>query len=105
MRELYPQLHEDDIKSQTMGMSGEDIVLSPAARKLIPFSFECKNQETLPLWKSLAQAEDNSNGRDPVLIIKRNRSGVYAVIQFDVFTKLIERNIDGKSLKTKEDNT
>ena len=97
MRELYPQLHEDDIKSQTMGMGGEDIVLSPAARKLIPFSFECKNQETLPLWKSLAQAEDNSKVRDPVLVIKRNRSGVYAVIQFDVFTKLMERKVDERS--------
>ena len=78
-------------------MSGEDIVLSPAARKLIPFSFECKNQERLDLWGALAQAEGNSNGRDPVLVIKRNRSGVYAVIQFDVFTKLIERKIDGKN--------
>ena len=97
MREIYPQLHEDDIKSQTMGMGGEDIVLSPAARKLIPFSFECKNQETLPLWKSLAQAEDNSKGRDPVLVIKRNKSGVYAVIQFNVFTKLIERMVDERT--------
>ena len=97
MREIYPQLHEDDIKSQTMGRSGEDIVLSPAARKLIPFSFECKNQETLPLWKSLAQAEDNSKGRDPVLVIKRNKSGVYAVIQFNVFTKLIERMVDERT--------
>jgi len=97
LRELYPQLHEDDIKSQTMGMGGEDIVLSPAARELIPFSFECKNQETLPLWKSLAQAEDNSKGRDPVLVIKRNRSGVYAVIQFDVFTKLIERMVNERT--------
>ena len=94
LREVFPKLHEDDIKSQTMGMTGEDIVLSPAAKKLIPFSFECKNQEALPLWKSLAQAEDNSNGRDPVLVIKRNRSGIYAVIPFDVFTKLIERKVD-----------
>ena len=36
-------LEEDDIKSQTMGMSGEDIVLTPAAKKQIPYSFECKN--------------------------------------------------------------
>ena len=34
-----PKLKEDDIKSQTMGMAGEDIVLSPAARDLIPYSF------------------------------------------------------------------
>ena len=102
---LSEYLEEDDIRSTSMGAPGEDLLLSPLARKLVPLSLECKNQEALPLWKSLAQAEDNSNGRDPVLIIKRNRSGVYAVIQFDVFTKLIERNIDGKSLKTKEDNT
>ena len=30
-----PRLHEDDIKSQTMGMTGEDIILSPKAREMI----------------------------------------------------------------------
>ena len=38
LRKAFPDLHEDDIKSQTMGMTGEDIVLSPHARKLIPYS-------------------------------------------------------------------
>ena len=37
LRDAFPLLEEDDIKSQTMGMTGEDIVLSPAARKSIPF--------------------------------------------------------------------
>lgn len=72
-----------------MGMPGEDIVLSPAARKLIPYSFECKNKERLDLWKSLEQAADNCEGRAPVLIIKRNRSGVYAVVQLNTFFDLI----------------
>ena len=94
LRELYPNLHEDDIKSQTMGMSGEDIVLSPAAREVIPYSFECKNKERLDLWKSLEQALTNSNGRRPVLIIKRNRSRVYAVIEYDAFLDLIGGNND-----------
>jgi len=89
LREMFPKLHEDDIKSQTMGMPGEDIVLSPAARKLIPYSFECKNKERLDLWKSLEQAEDNCQGRAPILIIKRNRSGVYAVVQLNTFFDLI----------------
>ena len=40
-----------------MGDSGEDILLSPAARKLFPFSVECKNQEKLNIWSSLEQAE------------------------------------------------
>ena len=89
LREVYPSLHEDDITSQTMGMPGEDIVLSPAARKVIPYSFECKNQERLDLWKSLEQALENCRGRKPVLIIKRNRSKVYAVIEYDVLLDLI----------------
>ena len=87
-----PRLEYDDIKSQTMGMGGEDIVLSPVAKKLIPYSFECKNTERLNLWKSLEQCNDNSEDREPVLIIKRNRSKVYAVIEFDKFLEMIGGN-------------
>ena len=85
-----PRLEYDDIKSQTMGMGGEDIVLSPIAKKLIPYSFECKNTERLNLWKSLEQCEDNSEDRTPILIIKKNRSKVYAVIEFNNFTQMIK---------------
>ena len=83
-------IEEDDIKSQTMGMSGEDIVLYPSAKKVIPYSFECKNTERLNLWKSLEQCESNCEDREPVLVIKRNRSDVYAIIKFDKFLNLIE---------------
>ena len=83
-------IEEDDIKSQTMGMSGEDIVLSPSAKKVIPYSFECKNTERLNLWKSLEQCESNCEDREPVLVMKRNRSDVYAIIKFDKFLNLIE---------------
>ena len=93
-----PRLEYDDIKSQTMGMGGEDIVLSPMAKKLIPYSFECKNTERLNLWKSLEQCEGNSEDRTPVLIIKKNRSKVYAVMEFNDFTEIIKENrcLDGK---------
>ena len=70
-------------------MSGEDIVLSPAARRLIPYSFECKNQERLNVWKALEQAETNSDGRTPVVVIKRNRSKVYAVMEVEEWVELI----------------
>jgi hypothetical protein len=69
-------------------------VLSPAAQKVIPYSFECKNKERLDLWKSLEQASNNCCDRKPILVIKRNRSNVYAVLEFDVFLDLIgEENV------------
>ena len=77
--ETFTQLEPDDVRSTTMGESGEDIQLSPAARKLIPFAFECKNQEKLNIWESLKQAESNSQKGKPVLVFKRNRSKTYAV--------------------------
>jgi hypothetical protein len=72
-----------------MGESGEDIKLSPAARKLIPYSFECKNQEKLSIWSSLEQAAENSGDYPPVLIFKRNRSKTYVTIELEEFMKLI----------------
>ena len=90
LRFVYTEILEtNDIESQVMGMSGEDIVLSPAAKRVIPYSFECKNQERLNLWKSLEQAESNCEDRQPVLIFKRNRSKIYATIEFEHFIKLI----------------
>ncbi len=83
------ELEPDDIRSQVMGMSGEDIVLSPAARRLIPYSFECKNQEKLNIWSALEQASENSGDYPPVLIFKRNRSKTYVTIELEEFIKLI----------------
>ena len=90
--ETFRQLEPDDIRSAIMGESGEDIKLSPAARKLIPYSFECKNQEKLNIWDSLSQAEENAGDYDPVLIFKRNRSKTYAVVNIDKFIELINEN-------------
>tara|TARA_R110002020_G_scaffold97_6_gene524 strand:- start:15355 stop:15594 length:240 start_codon:yes stop_codon:yes gene_type:complete len=73
-----------------MGMSGEDIVLSPAAKRVIRYSFECKNQERLNLWSSLEQAETNCEDRKPVLVFKRNRSKIYVAVEFDHFIELID---------------
>jgi hypothetical protein len=87
--EAFKSLEPDDIRSAIMGDSGEDIQLSPAARKIIPYSIECKNQEKLNIWSALEQAEDNSKEFTPVLIFKRNRSKTYAVIEFKEFIELI----------------
>ena len=92
LREVYcNSLQEDDIKGQTMGMTGEDIVLSPAARERIPYSFECKNVERLQFWSAVEQCEANcKEGIDPVVVIKKNRKKPYIAVSFEVFLELIK---------------
>ena len=87
--EEFKELEPDDIRTAIMGETGEDIKLSPAARKLIPYSFECKNQEKINIWSALEQAEENSGDYPPVLIFKRNRSKTYVTIELEEFIKLI----------------
>ena len=87
--DFFPSLRNGDIKGAIMGESGEDIKLSPAAKDLIPYSFECKNQERLNIWESLSQAEDNADDRIPILVFKRNRTKTYAAIELEAFLNLI----------------
>ena len=90
--EKFDILEPDDVRSITMCDSGEDILLSPAARKLFPFSVECKNQEKLNIWGALEQAEDNSGNHTPLVIFKRNRSKTYAVLEFDRLLELLNES-------------
>ena len=92
LEKFNTKLEPDDVRSITMGDSGEDILLSPAARKLFPFSVECKNQEKLNIWSSLEQAEGNSGNHPPLLIFKRNRSKTYAVLEFEKLLELLDEN-------------
>ena len=87
--EKFNQLEPDDVRSVTMGESGEDILLSPAARKLFPFSTECKNQEKINIWSSLEQAETNSGNHIPIVIFKRNRSKTYVALEFEKLLELL----------------
>jgi len=75
-------LEQDDVRSTSMGASGEDILLSPAARKIYPLSIECKNVEKINIWKSLEQAEAHAGvyNATPALFFKRNRSEAYVAV-------------------------
>lgn len=90
LRVKFPKLEPEDIESRQMGGTGTDIILSPAAQKLIPFDIEVKNQEKLNVWSALEQAETNTKkGRIPLLIFKRNRTKMYACIEFEKLMELI----------------
>ena len=91
LKDIYDELHEDDIKSQTMGMTGEDIVLSPAARKMCSFSFECKNVERLQMWQAIEQCETNCKlPHVPAVVFKKNGKTPYIAIPFEVFCNMLQ---------------
>jgi len=87
--ETFQQLEPNDVRSTTMGDSGEDILLSPAARKLFPFATECKNQERLNIWESLEQAESNAGQHIPLVVFKRNRSKTYISMEINDLMRLL----------------
>ena len=91
LRVAFPSLEEDDVKSQTMGMPGEDIVLSPAARRKIPYSFECKNVERLSFWATVKQCKANCKETvSPAIVVKKNRKDPMVAIPLDIFIKIIK---------------
>jgi hypothetical protein len=85
------QLEDDDIKAALMGDSGEDIKWSPAARKLIPFSIECKNQEAFSISSAIKQAETNCKDktRIPLVIFKKKYMKPHISMSLDNFLKLL----------------
>ena len=92
LEKFNSKLEPDDVRSITMGDAGEDILLSPAARRLFPFSVECKAQESLSIWSALEQAESNAGKHIPLLVFKRNRSKTYAVLEFDKLLELLDES-------------
>jgi len=81
----FPSLHQDDVKSTSMGAQGEDVQLSPAAREHFPFSVECKAYATFAIYKHYDQAVANARGMQPLLIIKGNRKRPLAVVDAEWF--------------------
>lgn len=88
----FPSLEPDDVRSTSMGASGSDLLLSPAARRLFPFSVECKCVESLNIWKALAQAAKGATtGTTPIVVFRRNHTPAHVALPFDVFLDLLWR--------------
>jgi len=85
----FPELQPGDVRSTSMGAGGEDILLSPAAFRCVPFAIECKNQEALNVWTALQQAAEHSV-MDGLLVFKRNKSPTYVALQLDHFLALLK---------------
>ena len=84
-------IHPEDLESRSMGAGGEDLIMARAAREKFPYSIECKNQESINVWKSYEQAQENSKDYEPVVILKRNNTKPLVLVDAEYFVKLHEK--------------
>ena len=89
--ESWNDLEEDDVRSTSMGAGGEDVQLSPAARRHFPYSIECKNVEKLNVWGAYDQAKANSGKHEPLLVMKKNHKKPLVVLDAEAFMELVKR--------------
>lgn len=94
------KLQDADFQVTSSGATGEDITMSPLARQMFPFSIECKNQESLNIWKALEQAKSNCKEHTPLVVFSRNRSEVYCALKFDDLLKMFESKKHGTNPTT-----
>jgi hypothetical protein len=59
----FPHLENDDIYSRPMGSPGEDLMLSPRARKVLPFDIEVKYGKQINLIRACQQASVESRNK------------------------------------------
>lgn len=81
-----PFVATTDIRPVPSSVAGVDVWMSEAAKRLFPYSVECKNQEAIQIWACLKQTECNTEvGTKPLLVFKRNNSKVYVCLELDDF--------------------
>ena len=85
-------VHPEDIESRSMGAGGEDLIMARAARAKFPYSIECKNQESVNIWKSYEQAKENSGDYEPIVVIKRNNTKPLVLVDAEHFINLNNKN-------------
>lgn len=88
--EAFPELAEDDLRSTSMGAQGEDILMSPKARKKLPWNIEVKRGKAFNLVKACKQAEFRAE-HEPVAMGRYDRDKQwYATIKLEYLLELIK---------------
>lgn len=85
----FPDLTEDDVRSTSMGAGGEDVQLSSAARRHVPYGIECKARANLSQLYGFYDQAKGHGKHQPLLILKGDRRDPLAVIDFQHFLDLI----------------
>ena len=86
------KLSKNDVKGTTMGDTGMDIQLSDKARSKFPYGVEAKSHKAMAIYKHWEQACANTEGLEPLLVVKANNKKPLAVIDLNHFIKLVRTN-------------
>jgi hypothetical protein len=86
---LFLQLEPDDIKSTSMGAGGEDVQLSPAARKLIPYQIECKAKGRAQVFTWYEQAKSHGK-HEPIVVVKQDRKKPLVIVDAEHFFNMVK---------------
>ena len=73
-----------------MGATGEDVLLSPAARTMVPFQIECKNKAKSQVHTYYEQAAEHGQ-HEPLVIVKRDHGIPLAVLKAETFFQLLKQ--------------
>lgn len=86
------------VASRESGQSGPDIRIVPEYRKILPISFECKNQEKWSIPEFVKQAiEQAYDGTYWAVVISKNRQKEpYVVIPWKFFKVLLKAFLKGR---------
>lgn len=82
-------LDEADVFVKATSQVGVDLHLSPRALAVFPYGIEVKGAESLNVWKALAQAGANADGRSPILFFKRARTEMFVALRAADFLQVL----------------
>lgn len=89
---LFPDLEPGDVQVTPTGVPGDDINLSPKAKKMFNYSVEAKHYNKMAVYKHWEQCLKRSEkvNTEPLLHLKANHKPELVVISADHFFKLYE---------------
>lgn len=97
VRAINPELESFDVRSCTMGESGEDVQLTAKARAIFPFTTECKKRKAFAIYKDYDQANRHSvkSPGEPLLVIEADRRKPLAIVDLEVFLAMARATFGG----------
>ena len=78
-----------------MGAQGEDVQLSPAARKLMPIAVETKARNSIAACRFFEQAQEHAKAvkggkAQPVVVMKEDRKQPVVMVSLEFFVDLLQ---------------